>query len=51
MSTYLRVLLTEGIGMKVNPENLMKNAELRELTEEIQKMDLEDILKHNLSDV
>lgn len=51
MSKYLRVLLTEGIGMKVNPRNLMKNAELRELTEEIQKMDLEDILKRNSSNV
>lgn len=27
------VLLTEGMRMKVNPQNLMKNAEVRELTE------------------
>lgn len=37
MSKYLRVLLTEGMGMKVNPRKLMKNAELRELTEEIDR--------------
>lgn len=37
--------------MKANLRNLMKNAEPRELTEEIQKVDLEDILKHNLSNV
>lgn len=51
MSKYLRVLLTEGMRLKVNPGSLMKNAELRDLTEEIQKMDLQDILKHSLSNV
>lgn len=29
MSKYLTVLLTAGMGMKVNPRSLMKNAELR----------------------
>lgn len=37
--------------MKVNPRSLMKNAQLRGLTEEVQKVDLEDILKHKLSNV
>lgn len=51
MSEYLRVLLTRGMRMQVNPRSLMKNAELRELTEKVQKVDLEDILKHKLSNV
>jgi hypothetical protein len=51
MSKYLRILLTEGKGMKANARSLMKNAKLRELMENIRKMDLEDILTHNSSNV
>lgn len=38
----------EGMGMNLNPRNVIKNAELGELIEEILKMDLKNVFKRNL---